>query len=121
MAEVNGRVNEWLEAFIVISLTNGAEVECLIDTGFDGNLMLPREFVEQNGLRLVGQELFSGVEELEFSAEMALAEVSWLGDEFQLQVIVSDTNSAMLGTHMLVDSKLEIDYLKQTVRITKTV
>ena len=73
MAEVNGRVNEWLEAFVVLSLTNGDEIECLVDTGFAGNLLLPRSFIERNGLPIVGEELFTGVEDLEFTAEMALA------------------------------------------------
>ena len=69
--------------------------------------------------------LFAGREEVvlveEISAEIdtAIAEAIWLGEEFSIRILVSETGEALLGTQMLVDSVLEIDYQNSTVKITK--
>ena len=120
MAEEIGRVNDQLEAYIAVRLGGGV-IECLIDTGFGGTLLLPRSIATQNNLPITGQENLGGVEGFAFTAQVAAAQVSWLGDDFLVQVFISDYEEALLGVEMLVDAKLEIDYLKLTARIVKMV
>jgi len=50
MAQETGKVNDNLQAFLQIELTNGAVLDCLLDTGFDGALVLPRSFVQANSM-----------------------------------------------------------------------
>lgn len=76
MAEERGRVNEQLEAYIAVRLGDSDIIECLIDTGFAGTLLLPRSFVEQSNLLITGQENLGGVEGFAFTAQVAVAEVS---------------------------------------------
>ena len=75
MAEEIGRVNDQLEAYVMVSLTSGGTIECLIDTGFSGALMLPRSFVEQNNLPLTGQENMDGVVAAETSPADVLLKI----------------------------------------------
>jgi predicted aspartyl protease len=51
----SGKVNEYLEPIITLDLANGAKIDCLVDTGFNGTLFLPRKFVEANDLVSVGE------------------------------------------------------------------
>jgi len=36
-----------------------------------------------------------------------------------IRIIISDSNDALIGVEMLVDTILEIDYINSTVKITK--
>ena len=119
MFELNGLVNENLQAVVKVELTNGSNLNCMIDTGFYGTLFLPRDFAEENSLEIIGQDILIAAEEQKFQVETALAEVRWLGDEFSLRVYISETDEALIGVEMLIDSVLEINYKNNTVKITK--
>lgn len=119
MAEEKGLVNENLEASLPIRLTNGAVIECVLDTGFNGSLLLPREFVETNFMLFAGREEVLLVEDFSVKIDTAIAETIWLGENFSVRVLVSETNEALIETQMLVDSVLEINYKNSTVKITK--
>ncbi len=117
--QIKGAVNDNLQAFLTIKLTNGAVINCLIDTGFDGALVLPRDFVQNNSILIVGDETFTAAEGNEFTAEMGLAEINWLGDIFAFRVLVSEVGDALIGTELFDETLLEIDYRNHSVKITK--
>ncbi|CAN5229631.1 hypothetical protein BH20ACI1_BH20ACI1_21020 [soil metagenome] len=119
MVEEKGVVNKYLEAVLQIRLTNGATIECVLDTGFNGWLLLPRKFVEANSLLFVGREEVVMVEEISTEIDTAAAEVNWLGSNLLFHTFVSETDEALIGVEMLVDSILEIDYKNRSVKITK--
>ncbi len=119
MAEEKGIVNDYLEAVLQIRLTNGATIECVLDTGFNGWLLLPRKFVEANSLLFVGREEVVMVGKISTEIDTAAAEVNWLGSDSSFHTFVSETDEALIGVEMLVDSILEIDYKNRTVKITK--
>ncbi len=119
MAEEKGVVNNYLEAVLQIRLTNGATIECVLDTGFNGWLLLPRKFVEANSLLFVGREEVVMVEEISTEIDTAAAEVNWMDSDLSIHIFVSETDEALIGVEMLVDSILEVDYKNQTVKITK--
>lgn len=119
MDEEKGLVNENLETVLPIRLSNGAIIECVLDTGFNGSLLLPREFVETNFMLFAGREEVLLVEDFSAEIDTAIAETIWLGEKFSVRILVSETNEALIGTQMLVDSLLEVDYKNLTVKITK--
>lgn len=116
----SGKVNENLEPIITLELTNGAKLDCLVDTGFNGTLFLPREFIEANNLVSIGEQQFNSVAQAESHfAEVFAADVRWLGDELEVRVIASEHGSALIGAEMMINAKLEIDYKQSTVFIEK--
>ena len=119
MAEEKGIVNNYLEAVLQIRLTNGATIECVLDTGFNGWLLSPRKFVEANSMLFVGREEVVMVEKISTEIDTASAEVNWLGNNSSFHVFVSETDEALIGVEMLTDTILEIDYKNLTVKITK--
>jgi clan AA aspartic protease len=119
MAQEEGFVNESFEAILYLRLANGSKIECVIDTGFNGSFLLPRSFVEDNLMRFVGKEEVTMVEQNTTFIETALATVDWLGENFAVQILVSEHEECLIGTQMLIDSKLEIDYKNFSVKLAK--
>ena len=119
MVEEKGFVNQNLEAVLTVELSNGAQIDCVLDTGFYGNLLLPREFVRENSMRITGTENVVMIEDNSIEISTAKADVRWLGDNFSINILVSEAGECLIGTEMLIDTILEIDYINSTVKITK--
>jgi clan AA aspartic protease len=119
MAEEKGFIDENSEAVLSVKLTNGAAINCVLDTGFNGTLILPRQFTEENSIITFGRVQIDLVEEKTAEVDVASAEVRWLGSEISVNILVSETDESLIGTQMLAGSVLEIDYKNLTVKITK--
>jgi clan AA aspartic protease len=121
MPSVVGNVNEALEARITIRIIGGPQgaldVECIIDTGFSGALVLPSSIVELLELPIVGHEIINMVGEAEDSADIALAQVEWFGEVRREDVIVKE--DSLIGTALLKGTSLAIDYVNLTLSIDK--
>ena len=116
MAEETGRVTGAREALLRLRLTAGETVECLIDMGFTGALVLPQSLVTRLNLPVVGREVFEMVGGQQFVAAVALAEIEWLGAARTVRVIISE--DTLLGTELLDGTQLTIDYVGHTVSIS---
>lgn len=115
---VSGFVNHNLEAIITLQLTNGAQIDCLLDTGFDGAVMLPRAFVRQYKFPLEGGELFHVVgHKKPVMAQKVTVSLAWLGQEFDVSGIINEEGLALIGTELLIDCRLTIDYVSGSVVI----
>jgi len=115
-----GKVNEYLEPIVTLELRNGAKIDCLVDTGFNGTLFLPRYFIKINNPVSVGEQEFNSVAQSESHfAKVFVAVVKWLGEEFEVRVIAGEYGSALIGAGMMLGAKLEIDYAASSVVIEK--
>jgi hypothetical protein len=79
MAQETGRVNSLLEAYARLLVVGENSIDCLVDTGFTGALVLPSDFVSALETIYVGREVFSTVGGEQLEAEIVLLEVTWLG------------------------------------------
>jgi clan AA aspartic protease len=113
MAIETGRVSVAREALLWLQLSAGEMVECLVDTGFTGALVLPQALVTRLSLPIVGREVFEMVGGQQFVASVALADIEWLGQTRTARVIVSE--DMLLGTELLEGTRLTIDYIDYTV------
>ena|SRR5438552_15075847 len=98
----SGRVNSFREALVSVRFQDAAAIECVVDTGFDGGLMLPREFVSQIQLPIIGELTFEMVGGATISAEVGLADIVWLEGLRQVEVLVSEGEDALIGTELLI-------------------
>ena len=109
---------------ITVSLFgNRAEttIEALIDTGFDGALCVPIPLAIPLGLELHGRisyELADGTvrHDLTFQAMVHLGE-----ETHQTEIILTESEDALLGSELLEGYILEIDYGNRTIEIRKSV
>jgi len=77
-------------AFVSITLARGETIECLIDTGFDGELLLPLSFAERLRLRVINEEelfLAAGVTTQAFTS---VVEINWLGIWREVELTLTD-------------------------------
>lgn len=115
-----GKVNNNLEPIIELEFSGGVIIECTVDTGFNGMLFLPRDFIEQNNFDLIGEESFHSVSQADAHlAEVYSAKVKWFDEEIEVSIIAGEHDSALIGAEMMLGAKLEIDYVDSTVVIEK--
>lgn len=120
MAQELGWVNERLEPLITVQFISGASISCIVDTGFDGMLMLPQKFVAESGFSVVGWQGFHGVGQAKpYRVPYAIAGINWLGDEFDAEILITSLGYALVGAILLLDTRLTIDYAAATVVIEK--
>jgi clan AA aspartic protease len=116
MAKETGRVTATREALLRLQLSPGETIECLVDTGFTGSLVLPQALVTRLNLPVVGREVFEMVGGRQFIASVAFAEIEWLGATRTVRVIVSE--DTLLGTELLDGTRLTVDYIAYTVTVS---
>ena len=121
MARISGLVNAELEAVINVEfLVNQPEIlELIVDTGFAGTLMIPREFVIKHGLPIKGQEELIAAEKTLFVADRTTVAVKWFDENIDVPAIISEHGYAIVGAEMFIDAILTIDYAKNIVVIEK--
>jgi clan AA aspartic protease len=118
MAHEDGSVNAQLEAWLRIQATNGETIDCLIDTGFNGALVLPRADIARLNLMVLGRVSIIGVGRVRSIADIAELEIEWLGQSRAVEVIISDGDDSLLGTELLDSSRLVIDYTAYAVTVS---
>ena len=119
MAHISGSVNSFREALVEIRL-KGVAIECVVDTGFDGGLMLPRTLADRLQIPLIGRLTLEMVNGSKMIASVRLADIEWLEETREIEVIFSDGNDALVGTELLTGTTLTIDYATRVVKILKS-
>ena len=104
------------EALLRLQLSAGETIECLVDTGFTGALVLPQALATRLNLPVVGREVFEMVGGRQFIASIAFADIEWLGETRTVRVIVSE--DTLLGTELLDGTRLTIDYIDHTLSVS---
>jgi clan AA aspartic protease len=120
---VKGHVDDELRALIPVPVAASkagqrTELSAWIDTAFNGGLVIPRQQIEL--LRLVKQ---SSAEAILADGKTAELETyacyfDWFGATYETQIIANDGSYALLGTMLLADHKLEIDYKMNVITLT---
>lgn len=91
----------------------------LLDTGFDGEIALSYGHADELGLEpfqfvLVTYANGQSVEEI-----MALCTVVWFGVERNIRVVLSSDNQPAIGTRMLEDCVVTLDFSSDILVIAK--
>lgn len=97
-----------------------ATIEVLIDTGFDGALCVPIPLAIPLGLELYGDhnyELADGT----IKQELTYRAIIHLGEEtHRAEIVLTESEEALIGSELLEGYILEIDYGNRTVEIRKS-
>jgi len=91
----------------------------LVDTGFDGGLMLPRAFADHLHCPIVGRLAFEMVGGTRLFAPVGLVNIEWLYEVRQIEIIVSEGSDALIGTELLQKTMLLIDYFPAESQYTQ--
>jgi len=119
MPQESGSVNALREAIVEIRFAGGYELECVVDSGFDGALIVPASFAKRLGFPVVARLVFELVGGARMSANVALEKIEWLGQHRTVEVILSEGEDALIGTEMFEGAKLIVDYANRLVTISQ--
>jgi len=117
---VNGIVDESMRALLDVSVAadKAGQKQVLrawIDTAFNGRLVIPRQQIERLGLKQASTTQAILADGHPVDLETFTCHVEWFGDVYRTQVVANDGEFALLGTVLLADRKLTIDYKTKTV------
>lgn len=106
----------------VIRLNVGSfSIEVLVDTGFDGSLIIPTQMASGLALKFEGFEEFHSVTGQMFVASSYSIEIDWLGRRIKVPVATSsEVSEALLGSHLLKNCRLTIDYGHRNIVIVES-
>jgi clan AA aspartic protease len=118
---MKGVVDESGRAILRISVTNGVSknqtIEAWVDTGFTGDLVVPRSIVDSLDLELSGAidgVLADGTQTI---LETYHCEIEWFGKMRSLEVIANSGEMSLLGVGLLLAKELKVDYTNLTVSL----
>ncbi len=109
---ISGYVNANREAIIQVAIVGSSNqlksIRAIIDTGFTGDLTLPRNVIDQLGFTLRGlQRVILGDGSLQYF-EMFVGVVIWDGQIREVEINAAETDS-LIGMGLLEDYKLEME------------
>jgi clan AA aspartic protease len=119
---MKGFVDEKLRALLRVPLSasrDGIRQDVLvwIDTAFNGGLVLPRKQVAELGLvkESTAEAILADGQLVELETFACFCE--WFSNSYATQIVASDSEYPLLGTMLLDDRHLNIDYKAKTVEL----
>ena len=116
-----GRVDEFGRALVPIKLKNSTlpavELDGWIDTGFVGELVLPRELIQSMNLVRSTMVLASLADGTETLLESFTCLIDWLGAEKKVEVIASSGRLPLIGVGLLQAHQLIVDYPRKAISL----
>lgn len=120
---MNGIVDEDNRALIHVAIRANAEqptkeVEAWIDTAFDGHFVFSGRIVQQLGLETLAETEAILADGSKVALQTYVCYLDWFGETIAAQVVENEGRFPLLGTGLLADRKLMIDYAKKTIELT---
>jgi clan AA aspartic protease len=117
-----GRVDERGRALLDIRVGNKlvgecAEVTAWIDTAFDGHLFFSLELIQNLQLDSLVETEAILADGSTVTLDTYICFVEWFGEKIPLQVIANDGRFPLLGTGLLDQHVLHVDYRAKTVAL----
>ena len=96
---------------------NRTEIVAWIDTAFNGGLAVPRQQIAELGLAKQSSAEAILADGLSVELETFACFFDWFGNTYETQVIGNDGKYPLLGTMLLADHRVVIDYVAKTVEL----
>lgn len=108
-----------LTAIEVLGARTTLRLMAIVDTGFSGDLSLPTDIAVALGLELVAERT-STMADGSVRTRLAFAgRVRFLGEIHDVEIHLTDLDEPLIGTRLLEDYRLTIDFAKETVDLKK--
>ncbi len=121
MPTENGSLKNGGQADFFVEFSQQGQVEFLIVTGFNGFLCMPRKLLKMIQLKATTSTFVEGVGTHQDIYDVALAEIVWFGKKLsKIEVLINDGDDYLLGTALLENAELYINYKTGEVLITET-
>jgi len=92
-------------------------VTAWIDTAFDGHLVFPKRLIEELDLESLVETEAILADGRRVTLETFVCYVDWFGNLIPLQVVANDGKLPLVGTGLLEERVLHIDYLDKQLTL----
>ena len=93
-------------------------LEAWIDTAFDGHFVFSTALIEQLGLETLVETEAILADGTKVTLETYVAYMNWFGKTIPVQVVANEGEFPLLGTALLDERCLSINYRERTVELT---
>jgi len=119
---VIGFVDDQLRALLPVPVSasldgNRTEIPAWIDTAFNGGLAIPRDMAADLGLVEASHVEAILADGNTVQLPLFRCIIDWFGNRYETEVAGSDGKFALLGTLLLADRDLHIDYKSKTAEL----
>lgn len=119
---MNGHVDDSRRALLELRVggsraSQTATITVWIDTAFDGFLVLSKSLIDALGLQQEAAAEAILADGSRVTLESYVCYVDWFGEQVAAQVIANEGRLPLLGTELLANRRLIIDYENGTVTI----
>ena len=119
---MNGHVDNDGRALLTVAIRPSeeaapCEIEAWIDTGFNGDLVLPQQRIDDLALTQSGTVMGILADGSEIVLDQYQCWIDWFGEQFDLEVIANEGEFPLLGVGLLADHDLHISYRSGEVSI----
>ena len=106
------------QALVTLDFGQGP-LDFLIDTGFNGTLIVGEEILETRDLIPLGTLQAELASQQSFEYLRYAVSFEWFGEELLTEVLVGAGKECLIGTALLNPHRLEIDYEHRTVQLNQ--
>lgn len=114
---IEGWVDEHLSPRIEIQTPQSKSIEFVVDTGFNGYLVLPTQLLHEIGFEHRGSTVVELADGSKVTSELYEGTILWFGKEKTVRVHATQSADALLGTKMLISYVFELDVEAGKVQI----
>ena len=112
---MTGHVDAYGRALVSVSVrspntTASTAIEAWIDTGFNGDLVLPQSQIEHLSLTPLGTVKAILADGSEVALERYACLIDWFGEDRELEVVANGGEYPLLGVGLLIGRDLRISY-----------
>lgn len=112
---MNGMVDSQGRAMLAIPIRSGPDghdslVDVWIDTGFTGDLVLPKSQIERLELHPSAVIQTTMADGRQTALESFVAWIDWFGELQEVEVCASSGQNILLGVRLMLGRRLVIDY-----------
>lgn len=119
---MNGQVDSFGRALVTVSIrpSNVAaahDVQVWIDTGFNGDLVLPQQHIDDLALSESGTVKAILADGSEVTLQRYVCRIDWFGKQRDLEVVANEGEYPLLGVGLLWGQDLHISYRSGEITI----
>ena len=104
----------------VIGPHGSITIDGLVDTGFDGDVCLPIDVAIHLGLQLSSKIPVNYADGRQTTELVFDGQVRFFGDLHRVKIILTESETALIGTSLLENYRLLIDFRSGQVEIAKS-
>lgn len=117
---IKGIINDKLAPIIRIDIEGSKEqIETILDTGFNGELMLPKKTIEKLNLEWCGKEDYWVASGETITTDVYKGHLNWFGKTGTVEVMSTSADLGLLGMQLLSSCMISINVPEKELFIEK--